>query len=98
MYMSREIFHCKPGKAKELVAKFKKFSEVIKSSGFAPARVFTDVSGENYWTVVIEQEVEKIDDLAEMARKTMSDPKMAAALEGYHDLVLTGKRELYKCE
>ena len=98
MYMSRDIFHCKPGKAKDLITKFKKFSEILKANGYAPARVYTDVSGEQYWTVVIEQDIEKIDDLAEMSRKTMSDPKTAAALEGYHDLVVSGKRELYKCE
>jgi hypothetical protein len=98
MYMSRDVFHCKPGKAKDLVARFKKLSEVLGTMGYAPGRVFTDVSGEKYWTVVLEQDIEKIDDLAEMSRKVMSDPKMADAMKDYHDFVLDGRREIFKIE
>ena len=98
MFMSREIMHCKPGKVKELVEKFKALSEALKSQGYAPFRVYTDLCGENYWTVVSEQEVESIDGMAEMARKSMSDPKVAAIMKGYHDLVVDGRRELYKVE
>lgn len=98
MYMSREIFHCKPGKAKDIVAKFKKFSEVLGSLGYSPARIYTDVSGENYWTVIMEQDIEKIDELAEMSRKTLSDPRMTDVLKDYHELLLNGRRELYKAE
>ena len=46
----------------------------------------------------MEQEIEKIDDLAEMSRKTMSDPRMAKAMKNYHELVLNGRREIYKVE
>ena len=96
--MSRDIMHCKPGKVKDLVVKFKKMSEAMKKMGYGPLRIYTDVSGENYWTVVIEQDVERIDDMAEMARTTMSNTELAAAMEGYHDLVQNGRRELYKVE
>jgi hypothetical protein len=98
MYMSREIMHCKPGKAKELVTRFKMFSATLAKMGYPPTRIYTDVSGEKYWTVVVEQEVKSIDEIAEMSRKTMSDPEVAKALEGYHEFVVEGKRELYKRE
>lgn len=98
MYMSREIMHCKPGKAKDLVVKFKEVAAHMKKMGYPEVRIYTDVSGENYWTVVMEQELEKIDDSAEMARKTSSDPAMAKVFAGYHDLVIDGRRELYKRE
>ncbi len=98
MYMSRDIFHCKPGRAKDLVATFKKFSEILKSIGYAPARIYTDVCGENYWTVVIEQDVPTIDELAEMSRKVMSDVRTAEVMKDYHDLIQGGRRELYKVE
>ena len=52
MYMSREIMHCKPGKVKDLVAKFKVLSEAMKGMGYPPLRIYTDLSGENYWTVI----------------------------------------------
>jgi len=98
MYMSRDIMHCKPGKVKDLVGRFKKMSDVMEKMGYPPFRLYTDVSGESYWTLVIEQDVERIDDMAEMARSTMSNKEISAALEGYHDLVVSGRRELYRVE
>jgi hypothetical protein len=96
--MSREIMHCKPGKAKELVEKFKVLSGAIQGLGYPPLRIYTDLSGENYWTVVAEQEVKSIDEMSELAKKTMSDPKVAEAMKGYHELVNSGRRELYRVE
>jgi hypothetical protein len=98
MYMSRDIMHCKPGKVKDMVTKFKKMSDLMKKRGFPPMRIFTDVAGERYWTVVAEQEVEKIDDFAEMARQTMADQEFMEVFKGYHELVESGRRELYKVE
>lgn len=98
MYMSRDIMHCKPGKVKELVEKFKMLSDALKGMGYPPMRIYTDVSGENYWTIVSEQDVKSIDEMSEMARKAMSDPKVSAAMKGYHELVSDGRRELYKVE
>jgi hypothetical protein len=98
MFMSREIMHCKPGKVKELVEKFKVLAGALKAMGYPPLRIYTDFSGENYWTVVSEQEVKSIDEMAELAGKAMSDPKVSAAMKGYHDLVIDGRRELYRVE
>jgi hypothetical protein len=98
MYMARDLMYCKPGKAKDLVAIFKRLSEVLTGMGYAPMRVYTDVSGEPYWTVVAEQEIKTLDDLAEKSRQAMSDPKLAEIFKGYHDLVTGGRREFYKVE
>jgi len=98
MFMAREIMHCKPGRVKELVEKFKVLSEALKGMGYPPLRIYTDVSGENYWTVVAEQDVKSIDEMSEQSRQTMSDPKVAAVMKGYHELVNDGRRELYKVE
>ena len=98
MFMSREIMHCKPGKVKELVEKFKVLSEAMKGMGVPPFRIYTDLSGEQYWTVVAEQEIESIDEMNATAQKAMADPKVAAAMKGYHELVNDGRRELYKVE
>jgi len=98
MFMAREIMHCKPGRVKELVEKFKVLSEALKGLGYPPLRIYTDVSGENYWTVVAEQDVKSIDEMSDQARKTMADPKVAAAMKGYHELVNDGRREIYKVE
>lgn len=98
MYMSRDIMHCKPGKVKDLVEKFKKMSAIVASLGYPPMRIYTDMSGERYWTLVAEQEVERLDDFAEMSRKAMNSKEFSDVMAGYHDLVIEGRRELYKVE
>jgi hypothetical protein len=65
MFTSREVMHCKPGRAKDLVAVFKKAAPIMKEFGISDVRIFTDISGANYWTVVIEQDVRSIDELPE---------------------------------
>jgi hypothetical protein len=86
------------GGANDLVAKFKQSAGVLKEMGYPPMRIFTDVSGENYWTVVTEQDIKTLDGMAEMSRRTLSDPKIAKVFKGYHDLVIEGHREFYKQE
>jgi len=98
MYMSRDVFHCKPGKAKELVLKFRALSDALVAKGYAPSRIYTDVSGEKYWTVVVEQDVKSVDEMAEMSRSVGTDAKLKKAMKNYHDLVQNGYRELYKAE
>ncbi len=99
MYMSRDIMHCKPGKAKELVEKFKKFGSLLQKKGMHTPRIYTDVSGDNYWTVVIETDIDDIDSLVDMSRNpAAADPEAGNALQGYHDLVVEGRREFFKLE
>ena len=99
MYLVREVMHCKPGKVRPLVDKFTELGKVMKKLGYnAPLRIMTDVSGERYWTLIAEQEVKNLEEYAEMSRETMADPKLQKAMKGYHDLVESGHREIYKIE
>ncbi len=98
MYVTREVFHCKPGHAKDVVAMFKKVAPVFKEMGMGDLTILTDVSGQPYWTVVVEQEVKSLDEFSEQTRNTMSDPRISGAFSGYHDHVVGGTRELYKRE
>jgi hypothetical protein len=99
MFLVREVMHCKPGQVRPLVDKFKTLESIMKRKGFdAPLRILTDVSGERYWTMIAEQEVESLEKYAEMSRQTMSDPELQKAMQGYHDLVQEGHREIYQIE
>ena len=98
MYLVRDIMYCKPGQAQPMVEKFKALSQTLQSQGFRPVRVMTDISAERYWTVVAEQEVENLEKYTETSRTTMSDPKLQKIMEDYHDLVESGRREIYKIE
>src|SRR5262245_19870583 len=99
MYVIREIMYCKPGKVGELVKKFKQLVPIMKDEGLPrPPRVMTDFTGEQFWTIVWEQDVESLDKWVEMMRRGPSDPRAQQIMAGYHDLVVSGKREIYKLE
>ena len=91
--------HCKPGKAGELVKRFKQTQPLMAEMGFTePQRVMTDTSGERYWTVVSEQPVESLEQYLELSRQTMTDPRVQKIMQGYHEFVESGRREIYKIE
>jgi len=98
MYVIREVMQCKPGKVREMVNKFKSLSGVMQAMGLAPFRVLTDVSGEPFWTVVAELDVESLDGFIAMEGQVMANEDARRAMGGYHDLVERGRREIYKRE
>ena len=99
MYVIREIMHCKPGKAGEMVKRFKQMEPLMKEVGMTePQRIMTDMSGECFWTVVAEQNVPSLEQYLEMSRQTMTDPRVQKIMQGYHDLVESGRREIFKVE
>lgn len=96
MYLIRDVFNAKPGRAKDLVAKFKKSMSYMKAPDLN-WRIMTDtVAG--YWTVVVESEVEDLKSYFEMASGESDSPEAAKAMEGYHDLITGGHREIYRLE
>ncbi|HEV8580491.1 MAG TPA: hypothetical protein VGX68_15600 [Thermoanaerobaculia bacterium] len=96
MYLVRDIFNAKPGKAKDLVAKFKAMEPIMKEMGMNGMRVMTDaVAG--YWTVVAESEVESLDEYFDMGRR-QNDPRAGEIMQGYMDLVEGGRREVFRIE
>ncbi len=99
MYVIREIMHCKPGKAGEMVKRFKQMEPLMKEVGLTePQRVMTDMSGEAFWTVVAEQTVEGLEQYLDLSRRTMTDPRVQKIMQGYHELVESGRREIFKVE
>jgi len=98
MFLIRDIMYCKPGQARPMVQKFLALSRLMQPMGFGPMRVMTDVSAERYWTVVSEIEVENLEQYAETSRKSMQNKEFQEAMQGYHDLVVEGRREIYQIE
>jgi hypothetical protein len=98
MYLIRDIMYCKPGKARPMVEKFVALSKISEKMGFGAMRVMTDVSAERYWTVVSEMEVESLEKYTEMSRQSMQMKEFQDAMQGYHDLVVEGRREIYAIE
>jgi len=98
MYMIREVLYCRPGKVRDMVKKARALGEVMKGMGQQPFRVYTDVSAEKFWTLVLESEHESLDAFDEAVSAVLSSEEGKAAMTGYHELVIEGRREIYRVE
>jgi hypothetical protein len=98
MYIIREVVHCKPGKVRHMVEKFAAISRTLTEIGQKPLRLLTDVTGEPFWTIVAEAEVERIDDFFTFEQQLMANETLRKAMADYHDLVENGRREIYRIE
>ena len=102
MFLVRDVMYCKPGKVRAMTEKFLAMNKIGERSGMPKMRVMTDLCAERYWTVVAEMEVPDLTAWQQM----MSNPPGSEAdmkefekiMKDYHDLVDTGKREIYKIE
>jgi hypothetical protein len=99
MLLVRDIFFCKPGKVRPLVDKFKAMQKFGEGKGMGQVRILTDLSAERYWTVVSEMEVESLEAFMAMGQGNPEEMKeMERIMAGYHDLVESGRREIYTIE
>ena len=98
MYVVREVLRCKPGKVRQMVEKFRAVSNALTELGHEPLRLLTDVTGEPFWTVVAEATVPKVDDFFATEQKLMANAALRKTMADYHDLVESGRREIYRIE
>jgi hypothetical protein len=98
MYVIREVVHCKPGKTRPMIEKFRSLSAALKEMGHEPLRLLTDVSGEPFWTIIAEAKVEKVDDFFVFEQKLMANENVRKGMADYHDLVESGRREIFRVE
>jgi hypothetical protein len=98
MYLVRDVFKAKPGKAKDLVKKFKAaIPYFTQTEGGKNYRVMTDVVS-TYWTVVIESEVEDVGDFIGKLRGATVGKELSEIMQGYMELVDGGHREIFLLE
>ncbi len=98
MFLVRNIFHAKSGKAKALVEIFKKAAPHLEANGIVKnTRILTDgVAG--FWTVILESEVEDLNNYLDMAKIVSSNKEFGDLMAGYIDLVNGGYREVFRIE
>jgi hypothetical protein len=98
MYLIREVFKAKPGKAKELVRKLKEASKYFEKDMMKNFKIMTDIAT-TYWTIVMEHEVEDLGRFASEVRGGEKPlPEVEKIMEGYMDLIEGGYREIYLLE
>jgi hypothetical protein len=89
---------CQPGKVRELVKRFTRLNDLAPTIGLKPCRILTDVTGQPFWTIVGEFEVETIDGFFQMMDQAFTNDEARQIMAGYHDMVQGGRREIYKIE
>ncbi len=95
-YLVRDVFRCKPGKARDLAERFRKTVPSLEADDhFRNCKVLVDVVA-SYWTVVLEAEFESLDQFEKHMTEFSGRPEVRDALAGYMDLVDSGHREIYR--
>lgn len=98
MYLIREVFQAKPGRAKDLVKMFKAAAPHFeKSQDICGMKVMTDVVS-NYWTVVVETETENLGSFFTNLRSATMSDELKEIMKGYMDCIEGGKREIFLVE
>ena len=98
MYLVRDIFKTKPGKAKELVKMFKLATPHFeKTEGVKNSRILTDIVSD-YWTVIMESEVDDMGKFIGSLRSATGSEELKQIMKGYMDLVESGHREIFMIE
>lgn len=100
MFVIRDIMYCKPGKVKPMIEKYKEMAKLSERAGMGKMRILTDVVGQQFWTIISENEVESIDKFMNMDTGMDADlmKQFEAIMKDYHDYVVSGKREIFKIE
>ena len=98
MLLIRDIMYCKPGKVRPMVDKFLAMKKLSEKKGMGRMRILTDLSGERFWTLVSEIEVPSFEAFLAMGQDTEEMKEFEALMKDYHDLVESGRREIYTIE
>jgi hypothetical protein len=99
MLLIRDLMFCKPGKVRPMVDKFKAMKKLSEGKGMGKMRILTDLSAERYWTVISEIETDSLESFMAMGQEGGADTKeMERIMSDYHDLVESGRREIYTVE
>jgi fumarylacetoacetate (FAA) hydrolase family protein len=91
MYIVRETFTAKPGKASALAALFK----TVMADVPGHVRVMTDAIGP-FNTVVIDTEVEDLAAFEAMMRDYAARTDIRDKMQGYTDMYQAGRREVFR--
>ena len=95
MIIVHDIFICKPGNA----SKFAKLFKEVMAGNDELVNIMTDMTG-GFNKVVMVTSYESLTAYEESFQKYMQDSdetkKIKEQLKGYHDMYLTGSREIYQ--
>lgn len=95
MIIVHDIFICKPGQASKMAKLFKE----VMGNNKETVNIMTDMTGE-YNKVVMVSQYESLTAYDKSWEQYKENPELAKEMDekmkGYHDMFITGKREIYK--
>lgn len=95
MIIVHDIFICKPGQA----SKFAKLFKEVMADNDNLVNIMTDMTG-NYNKVVMVTQYESLTAYEQSFQKYAQDSEeiktMKEKMKGYHDMYMTGSREIYQ--
>jgi len=95
MIIVHDIFICKPGQA----SKFAKLFKEVMADNDNLVNIMTDMTG-NYNKVVMVTQYESLTAYEQSFQKYSQDSEemktMKEKMKGYHDMYITGSREIYQ--
>ncbi|HVQ56540.1 MAG TPA: hypothetical protein VMS29_07275 [Pyrinomonadaceae bacterium] len=94
MYVIRNVFKCKPGKAKDVIEKFKAAHALLADVEMDDRILVDEVAG--FWTVVVEVSVDDLGVFETAMKERGSREDIQKAMAGYMDLVDSGYREVFR--
>jgi hypothetical protein len=94
MFVIRNVFKCKPGKAKGVIEKFKAAHALMADTGVKPKVLVDEVA--TFWTVVVEVETEDLGAFEKLMQERGSREDVQQVMAGYVDMVDSGYREIFK--
>ncbi len=94
MFLVRDIFHLKFGKAKDAKALFKEASFLFTKFQMPKPKVMTDFTGPSY-TMVMESEWKSFTEMEGSLKQTFADKDWQQWYQKFMPLVDSGSREIY---
>jgi len=94
MYVIRNVFKCKPGKAKAAIDKFKAAHALMSDMNLGERILVDEVA--SFWTVVVEVTVDDLAAFGQAMQDRGSREDVQSAMSGYMDLVDSGYREVFR--
>ena len=94
MYVIRNVFKCKPGKAKAAIEKFRAVHDLMSDIEFERRILVDEVA--DFWTVVVEVTVAELSVFEKLMHERSSRSDVQQAMAGYTDLVDGGYREIFR--
>ena len=98
MYMLRQIFNCKRGKASEIVEIVQAFNQAFMAyEGFKNGRIYVDMTG-RMDTVIYQSEVESLDNFYKLERGLFVNPDedTIRMIDTLNENTVEGCREIYE--